>query len=272
MKILQWYNENSYRKYPLVDDCEAQLRQGATSIDIPNDLFLDFQFVSYVLPAGHVRFYGLTVAGATASLQFMYDTLAEDNPILFTVPLTGLGNLTVPYHATLWTNNTRLQVWLGAAANTWLPTLAGVYTTPVAPAAFMYMQPALSTFQDKHRVNGLIGDAPGSVEISGDIYVQDGYNVAAYVDSDAGILQFYGMPGAGAGRSPARVDPTRPGCDDVLLTINGVYADETGEFRLKGARGVVITPVPASNELQIKVDVTTDSLQCSKQQQLNQPG
>jgi hypothetical protein len=255
----------------LVDDCELKLLQGANEVAVPNDLFLDFQFISYLLPAGHVRLHSLAVSGPGAFFRFMYNNLAEDNPIIFEVPIVGIGGLAIPYHATLWTNNTRLQLWLGEAANTWLPTLSGTYSTPVAPAPLMFMQPALSTFQDKHRVNALIGDTGDSVEIDGDIYVQSGYNVEATVNLDSRMIQFFGMPGAGLGRSPNRVDPDRPGCDDVLLSINGVYADRNGEFRLKGAKGVIIKPVPAAHEVQIGVAMTQAGVRCRKFQQRNQP-
>ena len=267
MKIMQWYNENSHRRYPLVDDCIQQLTQGSISVLLPNDLFLDFQMVSYFLSAGHVRFDGVNVTGTSAVLRFAYSNLANDNLQTFDVTLDNVGSLAIPYHAVNWSNGTRLQVWLGAAANTWLPTLAdlGWYTATNA-----YMQPVLITYQDKHRLDSLAGDTD-SVPISGDIYVQDGYNVKATVDTDAGVVQFYAQPGVGAGRSPARVEPSRPGCDEVLLSINEMYADAAGTFRLKGAKGVVIVPVPASNELQFKVALDTAGLQCNKQRQRNQP-
>ena len=271
MKTLQWYNENRYRRYPLVDDCESKLLQAGNELELPNDLFLDFQFVSYLLSAGHIRFYGLEVTGVNAVLRFMYNNIAGNNPVTFEVPLTGIGSLLVPYHATLWLNNTRLQVWLGDAVNTWLTGLTGIYTVPAVPASLMFMQPALSSFQDRHRVDSIIGDTPDSIEISGDIYVQHGYNVDASVNLESQVVQFFGMPGIGLGRSPNRVDPTRPGCDDVLLSINGVYADGTGEFRLKGSKGVVITPVPSANELQFKVAKAQAGLRCAKVQQRNQP-
>lgn len=259
MKTLQWYNENSHRRYPLVDDCV---------IALPNDLLLDFQMISYLLSAGRVRLDRIDVTGATAILGFVYNNMANDNPQTFDINLDNIGSLAVPYCATYWANGTRIQVWLGDAVNTWLPTLAGSISYTASNA---YIQPALVTYQDKHRLDSIQGDTEDSVPICGDIYVQDGYNVKANVNSASGIMQFYGQPGVGAGRSPFRVDPSRSGCDEVLLSINGMYADSTGTFRLKGAKGIVITPVPELNELQFKVALTTDSLQCKQQGQRNQP-
>ena len=260
MKTIQWYNENSHRRYPFIDDCPT---------DIPNDLFLDFQFVSYVLPAGHIRLLKIVVAVTEANFIFEYTNLADTNIVQFEAPVTNIGLLSIPYHVTLWQNDTRLQIWLGNAVNTWLPTASPpIHEMPKG----MYLQPALSTFQDKHRVDSLIGDTEDSVAISGDIYVQDGYNMDANVNVDAQAIQFFAMPGVGRGRSTTRLDPDRPGCEDVLMNINGVYADRSGAFRLKGSNGVVITPVPEAHELQIQVAMNTNRLKCLKKQKQHQPG
>jgi hypothetical protein len=113
----------------------------------------------------------------------------------------------------------------GPGLSAFLQRPAGLYTFVAPPR----LEPALITFQDKHRVNTVSGTGPGSVPVNGRVYVEEGHNCQAGLNYYLNMLKVSAIRGAGQGVDCTRLTPDVVLCSEVLLRINGMHANDDGD-------------------------------------------
>jgi hypothetical protein len=260
-RTIQWLNENRYRNYPFVEDHVPEYGALASGIMLPETLLLDLQYIAYraIDPADS----SLRLAEVQASALF--DTLT----LRFELGTTTMTDIVLP--RTISTapsvvshDGIRLEVVCGAeGVNTVLDELESAGdTSAYTSSTYDHFEPALCIIQDKHRVNSLVGTATGSTPITGDIYLEEGYNTRILVHEGTQRVSILAEPGAGLGRYCDRTDPLRVGCDALLLALNELYADGYGRFQLRGANGVTVLAEPEHNRITVKTNITSDDVDC----------
>lgn len=260
-RTVQWLNSNKYRRYPVIEDLELRYVSGdGDALALPDDLFLDCRCTSYT-HAGPLQI---------ASISQRHTGGLAELVLRFHVGTTMTGELAVPenaalpYAATVRTSALTLDLVIGPGLTALLTALsayaegtefiwAGLGTPQFEPATF--------SDQTRHRVESLLGDAAGSVPISGRVYWEEGYNVALELDVATRSIRVHASPGAGAGRDCGEL-AGHPNCGGGLFSVNGIYADALGRIGLAGGLGFSIIPEPSSHRITIKTNVGAADIDC----------
>jgi hypothetical protein len=122
------------------------------------------------------------------------------------------------------------------------------------------LEPALLKFQNKHRVTTIVGTAPGSVPIAGDVYAENGTNVELEIEPSNNVLRINAAPGIGKGFPPGRATLERPSCNEILMLLNGLTADNAGDFMITGEQGIVVVADPVNHQLIIRPAEAADEM------------
>jgi hypothetical protein len=197
MKTTGWLNQNRYRAYPFVEDATPLIDGGP----LPLDLCLDFSLIEYGHLLPPVPVYLVNVEFDGVDVIFMFEVGSNNYPIH--VPYAA----GIPYEAKVSVNAGGLHydmlLVVGPALQTVVAWGRGIYTVTDAQ-----IEPALVQFQTKHRVVSLLGDAPDSVQVAGDVYFKEGYGISVLVASEQDLIRLNGYPGAGAGYECAEITPS----------------------------------------------------------------
>lgn len=243
-RSIEWLNANAYRNYPFVEDSVLV----AGDLSIPPSTVLDFSLVSH----GAYAAQGLILLSVTITdtpvpaCTFVFQLTSDDDVTLgFSVPVSA----SFPYTATCTSNGLQAACVFGEGVIELAANTPGVYTfTTFTPPA---VEPVLLVFQDKHRLNSVAAISVGSQIISGYLAVAEGYNCQVVADKETNTLRLSAYPGAGLGRYCGDYDTGEPTCQDVFLSINGMHADDTGNFELIGGNGVSIIAEKDSNVVRV---------------------
>ena len=76
MRIIDWLNLNSYRRYPLTDDCDYSLT-GSVSTIMTNDVLLDFKCVDYLHADYTITFSSFEIVAGSPIIFRAYFTLTD---------------------------------------------------------------------------------------------------------------------------------------------------------------------------------------------------
>lgn len=264
-RIVQWLNNNRYRRYPVIENVE--LRYAADSGDVvvlPDDVLLDFQCTAYVPISGPPLLARLVREPAGAVTELCAEFRAGGAVLaVLRVP----SNMADTYLAEAYSPACSLSAVFGPGAAGLLadkPPGAAYAWAPAEPTPQLF-EPALVSVQDRHRVASLLGDKPGSVPISGDVFWEAGYGVALNLNVAARTIRINAVPGAGAGFPCAPLQPGSPGCPDTLYAVNGVYGDALGRINLAGGPGFRIIPEPDQHRITIESTVLPGDIDCGNQ-------
>jgi hypothetical protein len=224
---------------------------------------LDFQLRSFVHPPAPIWLDNISAsidvvrAMTVVLMTFKYQHPTTSAVTEFQVTLPE--NIAAPYVTTTTGTGWALTVVIGAGFARLVSALTPTPITVTMTSA-PSIEPALACFQPKHRVTSITGTAVGSVPLTGDIYVEAGYNMELAIEPANSIIRLAARPGYGAGYPVSRADPEQASCNEVLMAINGLYADGLGEFQIVGASGIAVTSNPAANEILIGPTMKTDDL------------
>jgi hypothetical protein len=254
---IEWLNQNKYRKYPFVEDEQAV----SGSVTLPDDAMLDFQAVHFRHDPGGMRLSQveiLDLGGGLKFAEFTFTYLQPVGPWSSTVMLSVAENAVFPYDANV--NNAGVQ---NVKAVFGEGVVDFLQANPVGVYAFrVNIEPALVSYQNRHRVESVaaIGASP-SEELDGAIHVQEGYNCAVAVFPDLNRIRISAIVGAGAG---VVCDPPEGGfnCNEVLLRINGLHADDNGNFMLLAGSGMVAISDPDNHRVILRGAQPKEELVC----------
>ena len=249
-RSIQWLNENSYRAYPFIEDSDMTATGGLT---LSPSVVLDFSLVNYASNAQPVRLRSLEITAAPVPegiFTFAYDA---GPTFSFAVPASA----SLPFTAVISSAGMHTTIGVfGAGIATLLTAAVGIYYFNTPPI----VEPVLTVFQAARRLNTLVGTGLGSVTIAGAIKLVEGYNCAVTLNTSTNTAVIAARAGAGAGRYCLPLDTTEPTCSDVLLSINGMHADDNGNFELRGGPGVTI--IPGSNEIIVRGAKSSTDAEC----------
>ena len=222
---------------------------------------LDFQLVSYRQAATPVRLTRIEIVhpGGVkyAIFRFSYDT--------FTVGWPGYIDFTVaesaafPYEANMHSPGVH-NGWVifGEATEAFIQN-----NTPGIYSFETQVEPALVSFQDKHRVETVTatdGITPGDTLV-GAVQIQEGYNCNVGVSSSLNRIRISASVGAGAGMLCTPIG-TGLNCDQVLLRINGLHADDNGNLMLMAGSGMEAAADPDNNRIILRSVQPKEELVC----------
>jgi hypothetical protein len=280
MPQLEFYNLNEHRKYPFVFPASGKLLldDPMLNLSIPDDVFLDCGFtlgaVSGYRPDQHqVILEYVKKTGTT--LEFSFQATSMTPRFVFTRENSD------PWGSTDYYMAGSPDYGVGFLATGHLQALAALLsegTHPVWPGTPpIVVEPALIVSQRGHYVKtinvGNLKKISGSnccdpvtpfddqivdlvaIGLTGKVSFKAGYNMSLYVDKGQGILILTPVIGSGMGEPCTRAIPT-PGdavdCKDLIFTINGVEAAESGAFTLTASNGLYIDLYPSEHKIVIR--------------------
>jgi hypothetical protein len=256
---LEFINENSYRRYPLVEDCSAVSNSG---VKIPNDLIVDLRIVSRRnVPGFYIQRYDH--AGQTLWIYSL------DNQVQIPVSLSSVSGSDLPARISGHSQDTdypdhaevKAVITFGQgvinfmAANTsnvvFLPTQAPIENSCVIDISGSIVN-----------LLGAIRQAPNqSFLVSGDVAFNGGYNTRA-TQSGNDVILFSDPSGGQLGKY--RGQEGQSPCSGIVFSINGVRPDSLGKFSFIAGTGISITQSQLDHSITISVN-TSDmgTAQCS---------
>ena len=252
MRTTEWLNTNANRRYPVVENADML---GSGGLVLPNDFLLDFNAVCYATDNTGVILRQIEVIGAApATVLVTFTILASSTDVVFSLA----DNMSFPHVTQV--NSVGVHTTAAAFGD---GVIAVAALGPATYTLSLLMEPALVCCQNNRRVDTLLGTVAGSVPISGDVYVKEGYNCSITLNPGLGSLQINAAPGRGAGVPCATQPATQPSCNDVFLRINGLTADDAGNFALQAGAGMKMTNDPANNKIIFQSAKPPAENQCS---------
>lgn len=241
-RTTEWLTQNAYRRYPVVENTDMTLAGG---IVIPDNTLLDFQAVCYAEDSQPALLQSVDVIGSGPK-TFIFTFLIGSTAFAFTVSDTAA----FPYTDTVYSAGVQAGTCVFGEG---IIELAGVLAAgSYLPVGNIELEPSCICFQDLRRVNSLLGTDAGSVQIAGDVYLKEGYNCSITIDPDSNTIRIDGVRGAGAGLPCGDPPVSQLTCKQVFLRINGLTADDQGEFTMTAGQGLTLTADPAAHKLVFK--------------------
>lgn len=271
-RTTQWLTNNSYRKYPIVEDVHPVYDLDGNNYALPDDFILDLQAVAYTPELAHsIRLAYITYAidpsipgGESLTLEFWIGT--SSFPATLIIPVAAA----IPYTTDIANSDYRLTAVFGPGVKTVFDTMRDVGVRPLTmpflesvqpPEFYTMFEPTLVQMQNRHRVTSLLGDTLESIPVSGTVFWEEGYSTDITFLRNTRTIRISAVAGAGAGFPCNRLDEDLPSCSDQLLSINGLYADGLGNLHLTGGSGIRIIPEPENNRIRILTG-TISNLNC----------
>jgi len=253
---VEWLNANRYRSYPFIENADLT----AAAIEILDSVILDFRGVNYVVATTPLRLTSLQILAPVGprvgNFTFAFDGApAPFDEFTVSVP----ENASFPFESTVTDSAIQhMTCVFGRGVVDLLQNTAGTYALDTPPQ----VEPALVSFQDKHRVSSIVASGVGQDELTGEVYLEEGYNCAIRLDTARNRATISAVKGAGAGISCDRMSPAVVLCSEVLLRINGLRAGDLGDFMILPGDGVEIEPDPDNNRIIIRGMIDRDNLEC----------
>lgn len=235
-RILDWYNENSLRAYPFVEDADMQL-SGPAGVILSTAFLLDLR-VSLFSHPGDVSFVDVSKASDQLTVAFLLGA----ERVELVVPLTA----ETPYTLQVYTDDYAVSAVFGDGILRFSDVADGVYTGSIA------VEPRCVSSQTTHRVDSLNG-------LVGDVKLQEGHNCRIIIDGQT--VRVSAVQGAGMGINCNSYVTSYP-CTSVLTRINGIRGSTSGEFNFEAGAGVIITPKPDEHAIEFTVDKDQCELKC----------
>jgi hypothetical protein len=248
---LEFVNENSYRRYPLVEDCRAVSVSG---VSIPNNLIVDARIVSRRnVPGFYIS--GYVVGTKTLVIKSM------DDKISISIPLAGFEYSSLPARVAASNVDPDYPEYSDVKAYITLGT--GVVDFVSSVSTNLEFTALNTTFETSSVIDisgsilnllGAIRSAPNSsFVVTRDVVIAGGYNtratqfentVSVFTDKSGGQLgNYYGTDG----QSP---------CDGIIFSINGVLPDSIGKFSFVQQTGISIEQSAENHSVTISLDTT----------------
>ena len=256
---LEFINENSYRRYPLVEDCHAI---STTGVAIPNNLIVDARIVS------RRNIPGFYISGYLASTKTIVIS-SSDNTASVSVSLLGLDYSSLP--ARISVSNTDPDYSEYSDIKAYITLGTGVIDFVSSTLNDLEFLPSSTVLENSSVIDisgsiinlfGAIRSAPNpSFVLKRDIEISGGYNtrttqsgntVSVFTDQSGGQLgAYYGTQG----QSP---------CDGIVFSINGMTPDSLGKFLFVPQTGITVEQSAESHSVTISLDTTNmGTAQCS---------
>ena len=251
---IEWLTANAQRRYPFVEDTSLMLAGGAM---VPDDAVLDFSAVFYAEAEEQAVLTSVEVIGAGPKTLVFTFTIGSTVLSFMVTDAAAFPYITSVYLAGAYAGTCAFGEGVIALASALVP---GLYGTTAAPV----IEPALVTVQDRRRVNSVLGTKAGSVPVQGDIYIKEGYNCNVTLVKSAGILRIDGVRGAGKGLPCDKPPVTKLKCSDVFLRINGLTADDNGNFVMAAGPGLTLVSDPAAHKLTFKSAKPNNETTCKE--------
>ena len=235
-RSIQWLNDNQYRAYPFIEDANLAYSVGT----LPNTVFLDFSSVNFLFAPVAIKL-----------MQFEVISSGGNKSIVFTVRYDGMqalpygeidilvpGNGATPYTTVVnVTNAYRITATLGEGIQELALLIDGIYPMTDPPE----YEPITGIFQPGHRVDSVAGTKTGETDaLVGDVYLREGYNCSITLQGTDTVRIAAGR-GEGAGISCTPYAEEDILCQDVLLRINGLRANDLGNFALLAGPGASVS-------------------------------
>lgn len=264
-RIIQWTNANRYRRYPLVDDASYEvyrIDEGVISnYTFSNDVLLDFSFTTYIHNAPTVRLLYFTITNdppGPANCRFTLSVTSPGAPeelVWITVPV----NVTFPYSiSSVVPGSYRLSCVLGEGLIELCNWTTHRYYFKYPPVIL----PSCVVAMNKHRIAGIRGSTVDSIQLLGDVYVEEGYNVALTVSPEDNTLTIGAQLGAGKGVSCDVLPNARKPIDGIIL-INELLPDPSGNINILKGPGIDINQFD-EHTLQVKATVDDNRIVCKQ--------
>lgn len=289
MPQYEFYNLNERRKYPFVFPVSGELDLSTPPAGpgpfVTDEVILDAGFIlgpkalfeaddqvqlESVLRSGdNLTFTFTATSSGIGSSRFVF-VRDKDAPYGATDfvecgddPLMGIGHLVTGELAAFWA------------------TLTNGVTYTVFSLTPIVVEPALVVSQKGHMVQTInVGNIrrasavrccapdPGfdddvisvAEQLVGAVKFEEGYNMNVYADAVGKAITFVPIVGAGKGEPCAQIFPgsdNAPLCGDLILTMNGVGASESGAFQMLGGIGLFVDTYPAQHKIVIRGEFDT---------------
>ena len=236
-----WLNKNSYRNFPIKENCSGQDVTG--SVTIPQNLIVDLVLAT---PAVDQRFYIQSISQTGSSVSLVIADSANVAQAAVTVPVP-LGN--PPYTSVL------IQPIGGSTVFTGRLVLSqdGVNAILLWPAGMSFnfslasaeIEPGCLFPVPIDRVLS-VGKLTDPTVLISDVKFKEGYNIKIERIEDDNAIQISAISGAGLG--PICKDQCTGGTGPTsacrpICTINGVGADENGNVAVNGLNAIIVSEV-----------------------------
>lgn len=234
---MEFYNKNSYRAYPFMDDAVMTAVINGTEYQVPMSVFVELRLnLVSAYPAGLVTLKSLRFVGVT--MICVFSVAGIDTELVFDVA--------VPTPGSYWVSRGNDQVsgitWLAVFGSGLEELMSNATDHSVVFVAPPVVTPGLVRDLSQTRVAS-IADAYGH-QVTGDVLLEEGYNCSISVSGHTINISAKARAGAGL-----PCDETEAiGCGDVLYHVNGVNAEH---LKISGA-GIKITPHPEEHALDIE--------------------
>jgi len=262
-RIISWTNSNQYRRYPLVDDASYAIYRvddGVISnFTFNNNVLLDFSFTTYLRAAPVITLPYLDITNtppAPANCRLVFSVKSGDVESL--VWITVSANSTFPITIdSIIPGQYRLRCIIGAGVLDLCNWDTHRYYFKDPPVIL----PSCVVALDNHRVNAVRGSTVDSIRLTGDVYVEDGYNMALALNPDTNTLTVTAQVGAGQG-VPCDVLPTARQAIDGIVSVNELLPDTLGNINILEGSGIKIDKID-DNTLVVKTTVDDNRIVCN---------
>jgi hypothetical protein len=262
-EILERLNEASYTAWPFVEDSDRTSHYSGGTRVLPDSAVLDCRAVVYGYVRGRLSLDRVRVTPGQALFYFKYEVT---DPAPETVELPVLAPT-----GGAWTNidfyegsvhyvsvsdvRFSLYVTFGKGVRLFCEgALVETYTLFGRPE----VEPSCIRPADKHFVRSCT--AVAGTKLTGDVKLQEGYNIEAVLTKSSNTLRLSAELGAGEGVPCEPLLPPGPsGCEELVYRINGAGPDWRGAFKFMAGGGFEIISHPDLH----KVTLKTPYLACS---------
>lgn len=258
--FIEFINENSERRYPLAEDSVPV----GGSFAWPNNILLDVRGFSRISPAQPVAM--IRYSGATSTPDGIYDPPAlhsslfirvgsPDVLVRIDVPEDEFLFTTFPFHTEAMIEDprtgallARVSVTIGSAWRS-IDTSMRYNFAESAP-----LEPALVADLYRQQVDliGILHRNDTAEDVSGDVVIRGGHNIAAEQDGDK-ITLLAGLGMGELGHFPGPVAGNT--CRELIYSIGTATPDSSGKILFTAGKGIVIT-VPSPHRVVITLDTS----------------
>jgi len=231
-------------RYPFVEDSELDYTSVAGDVTLPNSLVLDASISAYAGDYPDCYLSGIRADGV-GFLVLDWSVCGE--LVTLAVPAAGLTG-PMPFMA-----SDQVSGWLlfdnaGIASVSAMLTPATQYDR--ADSTVGVLEARCIVYSPGGAVLSLLGNAPGSSEVTGHVEVVDGVNTRVRISTQQRELVITAEPGIGL---PNCLKQVVEEGDDVLRMFNGAKADASGNARISTDGRVTLLPSADGSELELGI-------------------
>jgi len=223
----------------------------AGSFELTNDSIIDATFISYDAPvAAALLLDRLTISSGVQTYRFTYGSLVLSLAI---IPPLADPIATVYLNGASGAMSAMLRLCFGPGVTAYASDGTHIFSG-------LAFEPSVVQSQYASRVSGL-GVSSADL-LTGDILLRAGYNAALSFSVARNAIRFGASEGAGSGVPCEQITPAEPGCGAVQYYVNGIPPDAFGNFNISGGLGIIVTPVPGQNKIQMRTTVRANRPSC----------